>query len=222
MLTDGLGRIGEAASVPDAGAGHLASPVARCSCRTPCSLRATSGFPRDVWHAFRSARHSGDRCRILLRPVTPAASGVLAVAGPGLPVGSQTDKPWRYIDDRCGTAGLQVEGAAAVELAPVAQPVPGPCAAHSGNVAPVHPVLPRPGRAPGGAADTGRLCAACAVTSEPAGKPASCRRQSGALDSDFTSVSEPVVPGRSPPCHHHDDTSGSQRRCAWSAPSPRR
>jgi len=51
---------------------------------------------------------SGVRFGFLLRPVTPAVSRVLAVAGQGLPMGSQTDIPWGSIDDRCGAARARV------------------------------------------------------------------------------------------------------------------
>lgn len=95
MLTCGPGGIGEAADVADAGArpsGVTGRSVQLSVSRAP---RATSGLSsgRVGTHSDPPAQ-SGDRCGFLLRPVTPAAPGVLVAAGLGLPVGSQTDIPW--------------------------------------------------------------------------------------------------------------------------------
>ena len=193
LPTSGSGRIGEAAYVADVGPAiwrHRSLGKAVIGRARPCHLLAaqdTRGTHSDPPAYF------GDRCRFLLRPVTPAASGVLAVADPGLPVGSQTDIPCWCIDDRMRRGGRAGGGWRepllwSWPLSPSLYPA---SAAHSGNVARVHPVLPASAagrvvqRTPGG----------CAPRMPPPatrqGKPRSCRRQSGALDSEFTSVSEP-------------------------------
>lgn len=184
MLTCGSVRTGDAADVADAGPAIWRPRSLGAAVIDRVRLALPPGCPGTCGSHSDAPAHSGDRCRFVLRPVTPAASGVLAAADPGLPMGSQTDIPWRYIDDRCGAAVLQVEGGRCCRAGPCRPACTRPVrrtAATSRALTRYRRRLPRAGWCSGHGAAVRRVCR----HQRRDGEAASYRRQSGALDSDF-------------------------------------